>query len=114
DREAGFVPFAYADIYNPATKSFSEMPMNSTHDFAAVAKLGNGNYFIAGGGRTIGVPAYANTEIYDVNTNTFIAKASMNSPRMMATAVELSDGKVLIAGAWYQPNIAATAELYDP
>ena len=27
DREAGFVPFAYADIYNPATKSFSVIPL---------------------------------------------------------------------------------------
>jgi hypothetical protein len=56
-RENGFVSCAYADIYDPSTNSFSEMPMNFTHDFAAVAKLSDGRYFIAGGGQDWGVPA---------------------------------------------------------
>lgn len=113
-RENGFVSCAYADIYDPVTNSFSEDPMNFTHDFAAVAKLSNGNYFIAGGGQNSGVPAYATTEIYDTTTNTFNVTASMITARMMSAAVELTNGKVLIAGAWYNSTAASFGEVYDP
>ncbi len=113
-RENGFVACAYADIYDPSTNSFSEIPMNFTHDFSAVAKLSDGRYFIAGGGRDYGVPGYATTEIYDNATQTFSVKASMIAERMMPAAVELSSGKVLIAGAWYDNSAASFGELYDP
>jgi hypothetical protein len=113
-RENGFVSCAYADIYDPATNSFTENPMNFPHDMGAVAKLSDGRYFIAGGGQNSGVPAYAATEIYDYTTNTFISKASMIAARMMPATAQLTGGKVLVAGAWYDNNSASYGELYDP
>lgn len=113
-RETGFVSCAFADVYDIAADTFSEIEMNYTHDMGTVCKLSNGNYFIAGGGQNLGVPAYNTTEMYDVATNSFTAKASMQSSRMMSASVQLKSGKVLIAGAWYSNSAAAYGELYDP
>lgn len=113
-RESGFVSCAYADTYDPSTNLFSESQMNFTHDFAAVAKLSDGRYFIAGGGKNSGVPAYATTEMYDQTTGTFSTTASMITARMMSAAVQLTTGKILIAGAWYNTTAASYGELYDP
>jgi len=113
-RENGFVSCAYADIYDPSSNSFSESPMNFTHDMGAVAKLSGGMYFITGGGQNSGVPAYANSEMYDYTTNTFNIKASMIEARMMLASTQLISGKVLVAGAWYNNTAASYGELYDP
>ncbi len=113
-RENGFVSCGYADIYDPSTNLFSEIPMNFTHDMGSVAKLSDGNYYIAGGGQNLGIPAYATCEVYDNSTGTFNIKASMTTARMMLASTQLSNGKVLIAGAWYDNTAASYGELYDP
>ncbi len=113
-RENGFISCAYADKYDPSTNLFSDNAMNFTHDMAAVTKLSDGRYFIAGGGQNSGVPAYATTEMYDNATGTFTIKASMIAARMMLASTQLTSGKVLIAGAWYDNTAASYGELYDP
>ncbi len=113
-RENGFISCAYADLYDPSTNSFSESPMNFTHDMGAVAKLSDGRYFISGGGKDYGVPAYATSEMYDYTTNTFIVKASMLAERVLVASAQLTGGKVLLAGAWYDNTAASFGELYDP
>ena len=113
-RESGFVSSAYADIYDPSTNSFSEIPMNFAHDMGSVAKLSDGNYFISGGGQNSGIPAYASCETYDNITNTFNIKSPMIAARMMNASAQLTSGKVLVAGAWYDNSAASYGEIYDP
>ena len=113
-RENGFISCAYADLYDPSTNSFTESPMNFTHDMGAVAKLSDGRYFISGGGKDSGVPAYATSEMYDYTTNTFIVKAPMIAQRVLVASAQLTGGKVLLSGAWYDNNAASFGERYDP
>jgi N-acetylneuraminic acid mutarotase len=62
------------------------------------------------------------TELYDPNTNTWSAAASMNSGRVRHTAVGLLDGRVLVVGgqsfslrdSGLFPNQLLGAEVYDP
>ena len=112
-REEGFISSSFADIYDPTTNTFSETQMNYTHDMGAVAKLSDGRYFIAGGSMNSGVPAYATSEIYDPLTGIFTPKASMLNSRTTLNAVQLTGGKVLLAGAWYNNSAASYGELYD-
>ncbi len=114
-REYNFVSCAYADIYNPTTNSFTEVAMNTPRDMGSVVKLSNGKYFIAGGSHDLGVaPGYNTTEIFDPVANTFTPAATMNYSRCVNTAALLSNGKVLVVGAWYNTPGATYSEVYDP
>lgn len=114
-REFNFISGSHAELYNPATNTFSELTMNTPRDMAYVVKLQSGKYFIAGGSHDLGVaPGYATTEVFDPVANTFTATASMNYARCWATGALLSSGKVLIAGAWYNTSGSTYGELYDP
>lgn len=114
-RQYNFISCTYADVYDPATNTFSELTMNYPHDGFAVVKMNDGRYFLIGGSKDLGVaPGYATTEMYDPTTNTFTSKASMGMARMQVGAAQLNSGKVLVAGAWYSTSGAASAELYDP
>lgn len=104
-----------ADIYNPATNTFSQLTMQDYRDFAAIATLQNGKIFIAGGmSSDLGVGQLASTEIFDPVTNTFTAGPNMNNIKTMAQAATLTNGKVLIVGCWYSTASASVAELFDP
>lgn len=110
-----FVSLKTADVWSPSAKSFSTITMKYTHDFSAFAKLANGRYLLAGGSSDRGVPAYATSEIYNPNSNTFTASGKMVRFRAGAGAATLSNGKVLIAGGWWIHNDAHTyGEIYDP
>ncbi len=112
-RELNFISCSYADMYDPVTNTFTEAAMTYPHDAFAAAKLSDGRYFLLGGGKDLGVPAYDYTEIYDPTGNTFTSKATMTTPRMQATAAQLTGGKVLVACGWYNNTAASTTELYD-
>jgi hypothetical protein len=113
-RENGFVSSSYADIYDPGLNSFTEVSMNNPHDGTCVIKLDDGRYFILGGSENLGVaPGYAVTEIYDPTDNSFTPSTSMLYQRMQHNGTQLADGKILIAGAWYNNQGAATGEVID-
>lgn len=113
-REYNFVSCSYADVYDPVLNTFSELPMNFPHDAFATVKLSDGRYLLLGGGADLGIaPGYSSTEIYDPVSGTFTPMASMTMGRMQLAAAQLSNGKVLVAGAWYNPGGAATGEIYD-
>src|SRR5262249_39842801 len=70
----------------------------------------DGTVLIAGGYGN-DTPTSASSEIYDPTTGTFTAAAQMTSSRTGHTATLLMDGRVLMAGGWFN---SASAELYLP
>jgi hypothetical protein len=111
----GFVSLGSAEVWDPANpNTFTTLNMNYTHDMPTFVGLNDGRYLIAGGCSTIGIPAYATSEIYNPTDNTFSAVGNMVRFRASGGGAELSNGDVLIASAWWTHNTAHTyGELFD-
>ncbi len=106
------VPMIPAEIYSPATDSFTSGALPITQRIWHTATLlPNGRVLIAGGG---GCTVVSGTEVFDPNAGTFTASSPMMSPRGQHTATLLGNGKVLIAGGMSNASSLGTAELYDP
>jgi Secretion system C-terminal sorting domain len=113
-RAVGFISSSYADFYDPTANTFTEIPMNFPHDATCVVKLFDGRYYIIGGSQSLGVaPGYSSCEIFNPATNTFTTAGSMDYARMWMSAAQLTNGHVLIAGAWYDNTAAGVGEYYD-
>jgi hypothetical protein len=106
--------------------------MHTARESATATLLKNGKVLIAGGEAQSSLPTtvYASAELYDPATGKFTNTGSMAAARVGATAISLSDGRVLIAGGQGCPNpkdcrnidvdttqrlvYLASAEIYDP
>ncbi len=110
-----FIALDSAEVWTPTSDSFSLLNMQHSHDGAALARFPDGRYLIAGGADDWGIaPGFAAAELYNPTTNTFSLTGSMVRPRMNATAVTLTGGKVLVVGGWYDTSSATYGELYNP
>jgi len=106
-----------AEIYNPAAGTFTLLSntLNTARVGHTATLLQNGQVLIVGGYD----PQYglfADAELYDPPTQTFIDLGDTNSPRYQHTATMLQNGQVLIAGGDADPTPNAafnTAELFD-
>jgi hypothetical protein len=101
-----------AEIYNPSSKSFTEIDHLSTPRVTHTATLlPNGKILIAGGynGNSL-----STTEIYDPELKSFSQGPNMITARYGHTATPLNDGKILFTGGvgtgW---TFLSSAELYD-
>lgn len=112
-REVGFISGIHADIYDPESNTFTEVMMNYPHDGTCVLKLNDGRYLIMGGSYDWGIPAITSTEFFDPETDVFSVSGDMVYPRMQLAAAQLNNGKILIAGAWYNTEAATYGEIYD-
>ena len=75
------------------------VPMPVQQPGYAVAALSNGLVLVAGGGGTVGGDAIvATTWLYDPNLNAWSRVGNLHVARYGATAVLLTDGRVLITG----------------
>ena len=88
---------------SPTSRPLSFVATGSMHtarEGATATLLKNGKVLIAGGDdlHEMGTSFYASAEIYDPATGKFTNTGSMTAARASATAVLLSDGRVLIAG----------------
>jgi hypothetical protein len=104
---------AAAELYNPATGTFSSTGSLNTGRYGHSATLlNNGKVLIAGGqNSTSGV--LASTELYDPASGTFSVTGSM-SCACGREATLLTNGMVLFSGGFNGSNAVSSAELYDP
>ena len=111
-------PLATAELYNPATQTFSATGGLSGYRGTHTATLlKNGMVLIAGG--EVSGTSLASAELYNPATGTFTATGNLNVPRHNHTATLLNDGTVLIAGGSSRigrnaPTKLSCAEVYDP
>lgn len=111
----GFESLSSAEIYSPTDNAWSSIPMQSPHDSQSFVQLTDGRLMVAGGSSSLGIPAYSQIELFDPAAGSFSAKGNTVRFRAASGGVQLSGGKVLLAGAWWTHNDAHTyGELYDP
>jgi hypothetical protein len=110
-----------AELFDPVSGSFSVIGPPVTGRLNATATLlADGRVLIAGGlGLTGGsdgfLPILNSAEIFDPATGTFSATGSMIQGRQKHTATLLGDGRVLVAGGYFDHICTtASAELFDP
>ncbi|MGA3328238.1 MAG: kelch repeat-containing protein, partial [Terriglobia bacterium] len=109
-----FSPIANAELYNPATGTFTSTgSLNTVRSSHTATLLDNGMVLIAGGATLY--TALPSAELYNPATGTFTLTGNLNSARLDHTATLLNSGLVLIAGGYGTPyNFVAGAELYNP
>jgi hypothetical protein len=104
--------------------------MTNARQEATATLLADGDVLIAGGVDLISTPMYhpiGLAEIYDPSSGIFTRTGSMTTPRSDASAVLLTDGRVLIVGGWGCQDPArctadnwagqiqlSSAEIYNP
>jgi len=104
-----------AELYNPATQSFTTIgSMNSARAAFTMTVLQNGLVLVAGG--LNGSTVLSSAELFDPSTNTFtLLTASLVVARSQHFATLLPTGEVLITGGSSSAGSSlASAEVFDP
>lgn len=115
-------PVASAEIYDPATATWTNTgSMSISRASATATLLANGKVLIAGGisnetfGSTTFTFALNSAELYDPAKGTWKSVSGMHKDRATATATLLPGGNVLVTGGidnfYDEPN---SAEIYSP
>lgn len=106
-------PTATAELYDPATATFSPTgSMSAARSAQTATVLASGDVLIAGG-QDAGANSLPTAENYSSETGAFSATGDMTAPRRDAAATALPDGKVLVTGGQVLTEPTATADLYD-
>ena len=109
-------PLASAELYNPATGTWSITGSMATGrgEGSTATLLPNGEVLVAGGIDSNGFCLNA-AELYNPSTGRWTSTGGMNQPRCHHTATLLSTGNVLVAGGFtsYESD-TTSAELYNP
>jgi IPT/TIG domain-containing protein/Kelch motif protein len=117
----GFFVVSGAEVYDPATASFSSGG-TSARDSHTATLLESGQVLLAGGEGSPCPPCNttATAELYDPSTGRFQPTGSMSVERESQSATQLKDGRVLIVGGvrsldgGFHWEALQTAEIYDP
>lgn len=113
-----------AELYDPASRTWTLTgSLNQARDSYTATLLANGKVLVAGGaGGAVGLTDFDSAELYDPASGTWTLTGSMNNARRSHTATLLPDGKVLVAGGFFDipnsilqsGNPLSSAEIYDP
>jgi hypothetical protein len=119
-----------SELYTPSVGTFSPTgAMITPRDMYSAVLLSNGSVLVAGGRRNISHDvdvSLASAEIFDPNTQTYVATGNLSAARALLTATTLPSGDVLIAGGGQDGGTgypilpgnlilpSSSAELYDP
>ena len=112
----GFVALDSLDLWSPANNTFASVGIPFIYDMGALIPLADGSYLMAGGAADLGVaPGYASAQILDpANATVASTGTTMTLARMFCKGVQLTGGKVLIVGGWYDLNSATYGEVFNP
>jgi N-acetylneuraminic acid mutarotase len=95
---------------------FATGSMNTARRLATATRLADGRVLVPGGAASSGFEP--TSELYDPLTGTWATGSARPGPmveeRLSATAVLLTDGRVLIAGGNDAGTVIKSVELYDP
>ena len=110
---------ASAELYDPATKTWSPVGSLSTaragHTATLLTSGSNSGDVLVAGGADSNDTALAGAELYDPATKTWSPARSLGTARYNHTATLLVSGKVLVAGGEdSEEEEVANAEQYDP
>ena len=112
-----------AELYNPASGTWTSTGSMTTPRASANASLlKNGKVLVAGGDNggspsNSGPTFLSSAELYNPASGTWSSTGAMTTPRSQAAATVLQDGAVLEAGgesADSNDAVVASAEVYDP
>jgi WD40 repeat protein len=103
-----------AEVYDPATGTFSAVGHLSTGRYLANAALLPNGLVLVAGGLDDDDNSLASAELYDPATGTFAPTGTLATARAAATATVLPGGKVLFTGGTASGPLVVSAELYDP
>jgi hypothetical protein len=117
-----YFALATAELYDPRTGTWSSAGSLPTPSWGHTATLlPDGRVLVVGGSTSDGyhLGSTSSAELYDPQTNSWSAAASMGTPRSFHTATLLPDGRVLVVGGVEASNevsgkVLASAELYNP
>jgi Galactose oxidase, central domain len=113
--QSGGAVLATAELYDPATGTFSPTTNLQTARAEHVAILLSDGGVLMVGGKDANGTVLATTELYDPAKGTSDSTGSMKEPRYGFTATLLPDGRVLVAGGIdASGNALESAELFDP
>jgi N-acetylneuraminic acid mutarotase len=110
---SGAVPLASAEVYDPASDKWSDVPsMSVARSMATATPLENGKVLVAGG-YDHASGELRSAELFDPSDDTWSATDSLDEARDSATATPLPSGDVLVAGGDGGSGALASAEVYD-
>ena len=109
----GFVPTATAEYYRGG--KWHTVNTLYPHDAGFSTKLNSGDILTGGGyAEAFGVGQTCGVEVYHPASHSFSFLPILDNKRTHATALEMADGRILVAGNWYGPDALECSTAGEP